>query len=100
MPFEDKIISMEYSKPKVYLPPKGQEWNDTSTLGEDEDVIEYEKPFGDMNILNEEEVKDAVYPPVDEDGEYHHKDGKFRHPETLYITPGVPKHRSDSLSRG
>jgi hypothetical protein len=83
----------------IYLPPKGSNWADTSTLGDEADVSEYKKPYGDMSIINEEYIEEAVYPPVDETGEYHHKDGKFRHPETLYLTPGNPRQRSDSQVR-
>lgn len=83
----------------VYLPPKGGKWNDTTSLGDDKDISEYSKPYGNMDIMNEKEIEDAVYPPVNDTGEYHHKDGKFRHPETLYLVPGQPKTRNDSQAR-
>lgn len=87
-------------KPSVYLPlNKDGEWNNTTTLGDEDDISEYSKPYGDMDVLNEKQIEKATYPPVDDSGEYHHKDGRFRHPETLYLSPGSPKGRGDSLAR-
>lgn len=83
----------------VYLPPKGTNWNDPCSLGDENDISEYSDEFKKLDILNESEIQDALYPPVDSVGAYHHKDGKFRHPETLYLTPGNPRNRSDSQAR-
>lgn len=83
----------------IYLPPKGSNWNDPNSLGDESDITEYSDPYGNMSVLNEDEIEDAVYPPVDKSGVYHHKDGKFRHPETLYLVPGESKSRHDSQTR-
>jgi hypothetical protein len=84
----------------IYLPSKNANWNDPTTLGDKEDMSKNLKAFGDMIILNTEGIKDAVKPPVDEEGKYTHKDGEEdRHPQTLYLVPGNPRHRSDSLFR-
>jgi len=83
----------------IYLPPKGSNWDDTSTLGDESDITKNKKPYGSMDILNKDSIEDAIEPPVNDEGEYHHKDGMLRHPETLYLTPGNPRQRSDSLIR-
>lgn len=80
----------------IYLPPKGQEWNNPNTLADPKDITEYAKPFGTMQVLNEDTYNKI---PVDDIGEYNHKDGEPRHPQTLYLTPKEPRHRSDSLTR-
>lgn len=86
-------------EPNVYLPPKNAEWNNPNTLSDKDDVSKYTKPMGNMDIINEAEINALDDLPVDEYGEYNHKDGEPRHPETLYLVPGNPRHRSDSLAR-
>jgi hypothetical protein len=94
------IVELHIMAKKIYLPPKSAKWSNTQDLGDPKDLTHYGKPHGDMNVLNEKEIKDAINPPVDEDGEYKHKDGEEdRHPQTLYLTPKAPRHRSDSLDR-
>lgn len=86
--------------PNVYLPPKKRiDWNDTSKMSDPKDFTEYPDPNGKMDVLNADTVSDSIYPEASGAEEYHHKDGSERHPETLYLIPGNPRHRSDSLAR-
>ena len=80
----------------VYLPPKNSVLNDPLTLAHKD--IQFQYDMGKMDIINKEEIKKALNPPVNIN-EYHHTDGEMRHPETLYLIPGNPRHRSDSLMR-
>ena len=59
----------------------------------------YPKSYGKMDILNESTFDDCIDNSDDQYGKYDPIDAEIRHPATLYLTPGRPAHRSDSLSR-
>ena len=84
---------------KVYLPKKGENWADTNTLMDKNILTHYDKPYGKMEILNDSTFKDCLDNGDDQFGKYDPMDAEIRHPSTLYLTPGRPVHRSDSLSR-
>ena len=83
--------------PDIYLPKKNIDWNAPMTIEYPEDHTEYHDEYKKMNVLNEKQAIDAIYPKADKKRvfEYHHKDNSERHPETLYIVPGSPRHWSD-----
>jgi len=94
------ILSQPDDQFKVYLPKKGVDgWKDTNNLMDKDLLTHYNNSYGKMDILNSSTFKDCINNDDDKYGKYDPIDADDRHPSTLYLTPGRPSHRSDSLSR-
>jgi len=94
------ILSDKDDQFKVYLPKKGADgWKDTNNLEPKDYLTSYPDSYKGMEILNNSTFKDCLDNDEDQFGKYVPTDEHSRHPVTLYLTPGSPYHRSNSLAR-